>query len=88
MSNKQSKNKIKIYIFYSYSGKGGADLSISRLINGLNEKKYEVDFISLNTPLIKRKILKKIKYIRIKSSRALFSFHKIINYIKQDKKSM
>ena len=86
MSTNQSKKKIKIYIFHPYSGKGGADLSISRLINGLDEKKYEIDFITLNTPLIKKKILKKIKYIRVKSSRALFSFHKIINHIKQDKK--
>ena len=86
MSNKQSKNKIKIYIFHPYSGKGGADLSISRLINGLDNKKYEIDFISLNTPLIKKKIFKKIKYTRVKSSRTLFSFHEIINHIKKDKK--
>ena len=55
MSKKQSKKKIKVYLFHPYSGKGGADLSISRLINGLNDKKYEIDFLSLNTPLIKKK---------------------------------
>ena len=37
-----SKQKIKIYIFHPYSGEGGADLSISRLINGLNDKKYDI----------------------------------------------
>ena len=52
----------------------------------MNDKKYEIDFLSLNTPLIKKKILKKIKYIRIKSSRTLFSFSQIINYIKNDEK--
>ena len=86
MSNNQSKKKIKVYIFHPYSGKGGADLSISRLINGLDDKKYEIDFLSLNLPLIKKKIKKKIKYFRIKSSRTLFSFPKIINHINLDKK--
>ena len=87
MSEEQLKKKIKVYIFHPYSGKGGADLSISRLINGLNDKKYEIDFLSLNTPLLKKKILKKIKFIRIKSSRTLFSLPKIINHIRQDKKN-
>lgn len=86
MSNSQFKKKIKIYVFHPYSGKGGADLSISRLINGLSDKKYEIDFLSLNTPLIKKKIFKKIKFIKINSSRTLFSFSKIINHINQDKK--
>tara|TARA_B100000900_G_scaffold230759_1_gene195956 strand:- start:4142 stop:5260 length:1119 start_codon:yes stop_codon:yes gene_type:complete len=86
MSNNQSKKKIKVYIFHPYSGKGGADLSISRLINGLDDKKYEIDFLSLNLPLIKKKIQKKIKYFRIKSSRTLFSLPKVINHINLDKK--
>jgi glycosyltransferase involved in cell wall biosynthesis len=86
MSKKYSKKKIKIYVFHPYSGKGGADLSISRLINGLSYKKYEIDFLSLNTPLIKKKIFKKIKFVKINSHRTLFSFIKIINHIKEDKK--
>ena len=65
MSIDQSKKKIKIYIFHPYSGKGGADLSLSRLINGLNDKKYEIDFLSLNTPLIKKKFLKKLNLSRL-----------------------
>ena len=52
----------------------------------MNDKKYEIDFLSLNKPLIKKKILKKIKYIRIKSSRTLFSFPQIIDYVKNDEK--
>ena len=31
--------KIKLYIFHPYSNVGGADLSISRLINNLDNKK-------------------------------------------------
>ena len=80
-------SKIKIYIFHPYSGKGGADLSISRLINGLDQKKYEIEFLSLNNPAIKNKISKKISYKRIISTRTLFSFFKIINHINQDKKN-
>ena len=82
-----TKKKIKIYIFHPYSGKGGADLSISRLINGLNHKKYEIDFLSLNNPIIKKKIFKKITYKKIFSSRTLFSFPQIIQHISNDKKN-
>ena len=82
-----SKKKIKLYFFHPYSGKGGADLSISRLINGLDEKKYCIDFISLNKPYIKKKIKKKIKYKRIYSGRVLYSFRKIRQYIVNDNKN-
>ena len=39
--------KIKLYIFHPYSNVGGADLSISRLINNLDNKKYDITFICL-----------------------------------------
>ena len=77
--------KNKIYFFHPYSGKGGADLSISRLINGLDHKKYEVDFLSLNYPKIKKKIKYKINYKIINSNRAFFSFNEINSYIENDK---
>ena len=77
--------KNKIYFFHPYSGKGGADLSISRLINGLNHKKYDIDFLSLNYPKIKKKINFKINYKIINSKRAFFSFNEINNYIENDK---
>ena len=79
--------KIKIYIFHPYSGRGGADLSISRLINGLNKKKYEIEFLSLNTPLIKKKINNKIKYTKIHAKRTSASFKIIKNHILKDKKN-
>ena len=77
--------KNKIYFFHPYSGKGGADLSISRLINGLDHKKYEIDFLSLNYPKIKKKIKHKINYKIINSNRTLFSFNEINNHIEKDK---
>jgi len=79
------KKKIKIYFFHPYSGKGGADLSISRLINGLDSSIYDIDFISLNYPKIKKKIFKNIKYKKINSNRVLFSFGKVKKIISEDK---
>ena len=79
------KNKIKIYFFHPYSGYGGADLSISRLINGLDRKYFDIDFLSINFPKISNKILKKINYRRINTSRTIFAFKKIKQIIDKDK---
>ena len=73
--------KIKIYIFHPYSKVGGADLSISRLINNLNLKRYNLNFICLQKPGIKKYLKKNIKIIKLKSKRTLssgFELKKII----------
>jgi len=80
------KNKVKIYFFHPYSGYGGADLSISRLINGLDKNFFQVDFLSINSPKLSNKISKKIKYRKINSSRTIFAFDEIKQIIKKDKK--
>ena len=80
------KNKIKIYFFHPYSGYGGADLSISRLINGLDSNYFDVDFLSLNQPKLSKQVTKKIKYRKINSSRTIFAFKKIKQIIEKDKK--
>ena len=41
------QSKINLLIFHPYSKIGGADLSISKLINNLNHNKYEIQFICL-----------------------------------------
>tara|TARA_B100000787_G_C16188437_1_gene296022 strand:+ start:436 stop:1545 length:1110 start_codon:yes stop_codon:yes gene_type:complete len=69
--------KIKLVIFHPYSSIGGADKSISRLINGLNDRKYEIIFITLNKAYIKNYLTKKIRIIEVKSSKAIFSIFKI-----------
>ena len=74
--------KIKIYIFHPYSKVGGADLSISRLINNLNLKKYNLNFICLQKPGIKKYLKKNIKIIKLKSKRTLsagYELKKIIS---------
>ena len=48
-------NKIKIYIFHPYSMLGGADNSLSRLINNLNKDNYEIDFITFTKNNLKLK---------------------------------
>ena len=52
--------KIDLIIFHPYSMIGGADKSLSRLINNLNHKKYNITFITLNKPQIKKYLKKKL----------------------------
>ena len=83
---KKLKNLI---IFHPYSGMGGADRSLARLINNLDEKKYKIHFISLSKPLIKRFIKKKIFYYRVKSKRTILSIFEVRNIVNKilDKKN-
>jgi len=81
--------KIKLIIFHPYSRIGGADKSLSRLINELDSSKYEIIFITIGKPLIKIYLKKKIKIIQIKSSRTIFSIikiRKILNSFSSDEK--
>ena len=61
--------KIKLYIFHPYSRIGGADLSLSRLINNLDAKKYNITFITLEKPRINYYLKKKIKIHIIKKKK-------------------
>lgn len=79
--------KINLIIFHPYSNIGGADLSISKLINNLDHKKYKIEFVCLNQQKILRYTSKKIKIHLIKSSRTLFSIFKVRNIIKKNLKS-
>lgn len=83
--------KIKIYIFHPYSKIGGADLSLSRLINNLNSKKYEICFICLEKPGIKKYLNKKIIIKKFNSTRSIttiFPLRKfILQNINQDQKN-
>ena len=76
--------KINLIIFHPYSGIGGADLSISKLINNLDHNKYKVEFICLNRQKISKYINKAIKIHIIKSSKTLFSIFKVRKIIKKN----
>ena len=74
--------KIKLVIFHPYSKIGGADKSLSRLINRLDSSKYEIIFITIEKPFIKYYLKKEIKIIKIKSSKTIFSVMKIRKILK------
>ena len=69
--------KIKLYIFHPYSRIGGADLSLSRLINNLDTKKYSITFITLEKPSISYYLKNKIKIHIIKKKRTIYSIFEI-----------
>ena len=79
-----SKSKINLIIFHPYSDIGGADLSLSRLINNLDRKKYEIDFICLNKQKIRKYLKKRIKIHIIKSSKTIFSIFKVRRIIQKN----
>ena len=74
--------KINLIFFHPYSAIGGADNSLFRLISGLNLKKYNISFITLNMSFLKAK-LPGVKFIEIKSSRSLFAIFELRNEIKK-----
>jgi glycosyltransferase involved in cell wall biosynthesis len=76
--------KKKIYIFHPHSSIGGADLSISRLINNLNPKKFEIVFLCLKKLNINYYLNRKIKTISFPYNRTLRAVLSIRNFIKQD----
>lgn len=78
------KKRTNIVIFHPYSGFGGADRSIARVINNLDEKIFNIHFISITKPNIKIFLKKKILFHKINSSRVLFSIFKIRKILKSE----
>lgn len=76
------KKKIKLIFIHPYSGSGGVDLSLSRLINGLSEKFYDIDFLTINNPVIKKLVKRNLNFYKIKSSRLLYSYFEIKKFYK------
>ena len=74
--------KIKLYIFHPYSRIGGADLSLSRLINNLDKRKYSITFITLEKPSISLYLKSKIEIYIIKKKRAIYSIFELRNIVK------
>ena len=74
--------KIKLYIFHPYSRVGGADLSISRLVNNLDKTKYSITFITLERPRINFYLRRKIEINIIKKKRAIFTIFDLRKIVK------
>lgn len=75
--------KINLIIYHPYSGFGGADRSIARVINNLNNKVFNIYFISISKPNIKKFLLKKVKFFRVNKSRSIFSILSIRKILKK-----
>ena len=75
--------KIKLIIFHPYSYVGGADNSLKRLIEQLDTRLFSITFISLNESFLKKHLKKKVEFIKIKSSRALFALAKLRKIVKK-----
>ena len=75
--------KKHLIFFHPYSNIGGADNSLAKLISSLDDKKYEFTFISLNKSIIPKLLNKKvkIKFIKLNTTRTIFSLLKIRNII-------
>ena len=67
-----NNQKIKLIIFHPYSLVGGADLSISTLINSLDYRKYSIDFICIKRSKNAKILCKNIKIYKIKSRKTIF----------------
>ena len=79
------KMKNKIIIFHPYPDFGGADRSVIRLINGLDN--CDIHLCTLIKPKYKNYLNKKIKYKILKSTRTLFSIFELRKYVLEETKS-
>ncbi len=79
--------KKKIIFFHPYSVFGGADLSISKLIDCV-PKEYEIDFVTLSkNPKIKFYTKRKIKIIFINKKSSVLSIFRLRNIINKNLKT-
>ena len=81
------KKNLNIFIFQPYPKFGGADRSIIRIINSINNATFTV--VSLKKCNYKKYLNKKVNYLRLNSSRSIFSVFelrkKINNIVKISK---
>jgi len=75
--------KIKLIIFLSKFGVGGAGNSIFRLCKGLPKKKFNISIICLNNCPFDKEFKKiGIKVYKIKSNKTFFAMSKVLNITK------
>ena len=79
--------KKKIIFFHPYSVIGGADLSISKLIDSIS-REYDIDFLTISKkPKIRLYVRNNLNIVKLKSNKTILSFFEIRNKIKKDLKN-
>tara|TARA_B110000967_G_C18861169_1_gene550023 strand:+ start:65 stop:1153 length:1089 start_codon:yes stop_codon:yes gene_type:complete len=76
------KNKYKIFLFNPYPSIGGVDTTINRLINSIDFKKFNVEYLSLKKVRYNKN--KKVIYTKLNSSSTFLSFFEIYRILKKD----
>jgi glycosyltransferase involved in cell wall biosynthesis len=76
-------NKYKIFLFNPYPGIGGTDTTINRLINSIDFKRFDVEYLSLKK--VKYNKNKKVIFTQLNSSSTFFSFFEICKILKKDR---
>ena len=79
---RKRNKKINLVFFHPYSSIGGADKSLSRLINGLDEKDYNIFFLTLKKPYIQNYLKRKIKIIKLNKSKTILSIFEIRKFLR------
>ena len=74
--------KYKIFLFNPYPNIGGADTTINRLIESIDFKKFDVEYLSLKK--VKHFRNKKVTFTKLNSLSTFFSFFEISKIIKKD----
>ncbi len=80
-------NKIKLIFFHPYSYLGGADNSLRRLIEKLDNKIFSITFLSLNNSYLRKILSKKVSFITLKANRTFYTISEIRSIIKKYEES-
>ena len=76
-------SKIKLIFFHPYSYIGGADNSLRRLIENLDNNLFSITFLSLNNSYLRKILSKKVTFITLKAKRTFHSIPELKSIIKK-----
>ena len=81
-------DKIKLIFFHPYSYLGGADNSLRRLIENLDNKFFSITFLSLNNSYLRKILSKKATFITLKANRTFHTIPELKNIIQKYEESL
>ena len=80
-------DKIKLIFFHPYSYLGGADNSLRRLIENLDNKIFSITFLSLNNSYLRKILSKKVSFITLKANRTSHTIPELKSIIQKYEES-